>query len=376
MKAIQFGAGNIGRGFIGGLLRKSSYEVVFCDVSKEIIDKINENRSYRIFVKDINRKEEIIDNVRGICANDPNLLNEIASSDILTTAVGVLVLPKISKNIARGIKRKIELGDKKYLNIIACENAVNATEVLKKEIFNHLNESEKEFCNKFIGFVNCSVDRIVPPSGDNSIDVNVEEFYEWNLQKNQILGNLNLLGSNLVDDLYSYVERKLFTLNTGHTITAYLGFIKGYKTIYESINDKFIYENVKEAMIESGEGLVEKHGFDEEKHLKYIDIIIERFRNPYLLDDVLRVGREPMRKLSKNDRFVKPILTSYSYGKKIDKLCFGAASALKFNTPKDNESLKMQELIKDKGVLDAFKQISEIEETSILDKVVKYFSKI
>lgn len=374
--AIQFGAGNIGRGFIGAVLRKSSYNVLFCDVNREIIDKINEKKGYKLFIKDSESREEIIDNVRGIYADDNNLINEIAQSDIITTAVGVLVLPKISKSIAEGIKNKIKLNDKKYLNIIACENAINATEILKNEVLKHLNDCEKEFCEKFVGFANCSVDRIVPPCDVNSIDVFVEEFYEWNVQKDQVLGNLNIDGMNLVDNLSSYIERKLFTLNTGHTMTAYLGFLKGYETIYDSINDKFIYDNVKEAMIESGEGLIQKYSFNRESHLNYIDKIINRFKNPHLIDNVLRVGREPMRKLSKDDRFVKPILTAYNYGKKIEKLCLGAACALKFNSPKDDSSLKMQEIINEKGVLNAFREISGISEEEILNKVVKYFNEI
>ena len=138
--AIQFGAGNIGRGFIGAVLRKSSYNVLFCDVNREIIDKINEKKGYKLFIKDSESREEIIDNVRGIYADDNNLINEIAQSDIITTAVGVLVLPKISKSIAEGIKNKIKLNDKKYLNIIACENAINATEILKNEV---LKEEKK-----------------------------------------------------------------------------------------------------------------------------------------------------------------------------------------------------------------------------------------
>ncbi len=61
---------------------------------------------------------------------------------------------------------------------------------------------------------------------------------------------------NLADNLMAYIERKLFTLNTGHAITAYIGYLKGYKTIEESIKDKFICDIVKSAMVESGEGLI------------------------------------------------------------------------------------------------------------------------
>ena len=49
-KAVQFGAGSIGRGFIGALLSQSGYQVVFADVAEAIIDKINEDRIYNAFM--------------------------------------------------------------------------------------------------------------------------------------------------------------------------------------------------------------------------------------------------------------------------------------------------------------------------------------
>lgn len=374
-KAIQFGAGNIGRGFIGALLAKSSrYEVLFCDVNDEVIRKINESKKYKVLIHDINSREELIENVSGINFSDEKLILEISNCDVITTAVGVSILPRIANTISLGIKSRVQNNFNSPLNIIACENAVNATEILKNEVFKYLNGEEKAFCELNVGFVNCSVDRIVPPIKNDSIDVVVEDFFEWNVQKDQICGELNIFGMNLVDDLVSYVERKLFTLNTGHSMTAYLGHLKGYKTIFESINDKFIFENVKECMIESGNGLIRKYSFNKEEHLNYINKIIERFKNPYLEDDVLRVGREPMRKLSLNDRFVKPILTCYEFEEKIDKLCFGASCALKFFSPNDENSILMKKIIEEKGVVQALKEISGITEIEILNKIIDNYN--
>lgn len=373
-KAIQFGAGNIGRGFIGALLSKSSYKVLFCDVNDELINKINQNKKYKVLIHDINKREELIENVRGINSLDKKLISEMLNCNLITTAVGVPILPRIANTIALGIKNRIANNLNSPLNIIACENAVNATEILKNEILKYLNDEEKEFCENNVGFVNCSVDRIVPPIKNNSVDVVVEDFYEWNVQKNQIHGELNIFGMNLVDDLVSYVERKMFTLNTGHSMTAYLGYLKGYKTIFESINDEFIFENVRECMMESGSGLIRKYFFDRETHLNYINKIIERFKNPYLEDEVLRVGRDPMRKLSLNDRFVKPILTCYEFGEKIDKLCFGVSCALKFFSPNDESSVLMQKIINENGILRALKEISGITENEILNKIIDNYS--
>jgi len=45
-KMIQFGAGNIGRSFIGQLFSRSGYEVVFVDINKELIKEVNKKRVF------------------------------------------------------------------------------------------------------------------------------------------------------------------------------------------------------------------------------------------------------------------------------------------------------------------------------------------
>ena len=119
-KAIQFGAGNIGRGFIGGLLSKAGYHVVFADVNQEIIDKINEDKKYTIFVKDVESSEIVITDISGVNSTKPELIDEVKEAEIITTAVGVRILPIIAPSIAEGIKARKENGSEEYLNIIAC----------------------------------------------------------------------------------------------------------------------------------------------------------------------------------------------------------------------------------------------------------------
>ena len=231
---------------------------------------------------------------------------------------------------------------------------------------------------EYIGFPNCSVDRIVPPcTNENPLDVTVENFYEWNVEVSKIKGEIPQIdGMNLVDDLIAYVERKLFTLNTGHAITAYLGYINGYKTVDESIKDGEIAAIVKAAMQESGQGLVRKHGLDLDAHYKYIDKILNRFKNPYLNDDVKRVGREPLRKLSAKDRLINPLVTAQSYGISVDNLITGVGAALHYDNPDDAQSVELQETIKDLGVKEAVKKISQIEDKELLDNIEGAYQKL
>ena len=378
-KAIQFGAGNIGRGFIGALLSKAGYHVVFADVNKEIIEKINEDKFYTIHVMDVECTEEKIENISGVISTSDDILKEIVEAEIITTAVGPVVLPRIAPTLAKGIQLRKESGLKSFLNIIACENAIKASSQLEEEVKKYLNEEEVEYLEEFVGFPNCSVDRIVPPvKSENILDVVVERFYEWNVEEKAFKGSIPQIdGMNLADNLMAYIERKLFTLNTGHAITAYFGYLKGYNTIDESIKDEVIYDFVKKAMIESGQGLIAKYNFDEEAHLKYIDKIIGRFKNPYLKDDVARVGREPLRKLNENDRLIKPLITARGFNIKTDSLLLGVGAALHYDNKEDAQSRELQSLIQEKGIRGSIAEISKIsEDTDVLDKIEKYYDEV
>ena len=378
-KAIQFGAGNIGRGFIGALLSKAGYHVVFADVNTEIINKINSDKKYTIHVMDTICSEEEISNISGVISTSDEIYKEIVEAEIITTAVGPVVLPRIAPTIAKGIALRKEKGIKTYLNIIACENAIKASSQLEEEVKKYLNEEEIEYLKEFVGFPNCSVDRIVPPvKSENILDVVVENYYEWNVEKSAFKGEIpKIEGMNLVDNLMAYIERKLFTLNTGHAITAYFGYLKGYETIEESIKDEVIYGFVKNAMIESGKGLIAKYNFDEEAHYKYIDKIIDRFKNPYLKDDVARVGREPLRKLNENDRLIKPLITARGFNINTDNLLLGVGAALHYDNKEDAQSVQLQSLINEKGIKASLAEISKISgDTDVLDKIEKYYDEV
>ena len=378
-QAIQFGAGNIGRGFIGAVLEQAGYHVVFADVNQTVIDKINEDKRYTVHIMDVECRDLVIENISAVNSTTDAVVGEIVKSDILTTAVVVGILPRIAPAIARGIVARMEAGIEEPLNIIACENAVRASSQLREHVTALLTDEQKEYCGKWVGFPDCSVDRIVPPvRSENPIDVVVEAYYEWNVEQKAFVGGApHIEGMNLADNLTAYIERKLFTLNTGHAITAYLGSLRGIPTIDKSIADEQISAIVRGAMQESGLGLIHKFGFDHDAHFKYIEKIIGRFRNPYLNDDVTRVGREPLRKLSASDRLIKPLLTAREYEVETPNLLLGIGAALRYDNPEDAQSVKMQAEIAEKGIRSAAAGFTGLnEDNPVLDEIVKAYESV
>ena len=277
-KAIQFGAGNIGRGFIGAVLEQAGYHVVFADVNEQVVARINSDRAYTVQIMDTVCEQMRITDISAMDSRSPELAAQIAGAELVTTAVGLTVLPRIAGAIAAGIAARRDAGVTEPLNVIACENGVRATTQLREAVLKHLDEAQRDWCEQYVGFPDCSVDRIVPPvKSENPIDVVVERFFEWNVERAAFKGAVpEIPGMNPADNLIAYIERKLFTLNTGHAITAYLGRMKGYMTICQSISDEHIHTIVKAAMRESGRGLVALYGFDRDAHFAYIDKIMAK----------------------------------------------------------------------------------------------------
>ncbi|WP_151733594.1 mannitol-1-phosphate 5-dehydrogenase [Paenibacillus tengchongensis] len=352
-KAVHFGAGNIGRGFIGLLLSHSGYQVVFADVNEKVVGELRERGEYPVTLASEGAETVIVGNVTALssAAQAEELVDAIAAADLVTTAVGVTVLKFIAGAVAEGIKKRLASSEAP-LHVIACENAIGGSAQLKELVYAQLDEATREKADRIVAFPNAAVDRIVPlQQHEDPLKVVVEPFYEWVVDASQMLpGYEPVEGVHYVENLEPYIERKLFTVNTGHCSAAYLGYLEGYETIQQAMADESVTAKVREVLEETGAMLVKKHGFDAGEHGKYIDKILERFRNPALTDEVSRVGRSPIRKLSPNDRLVSPALQAWKLGLSYDALARSMAAALLFKAEGDPEVDELQAALNITGV--------------------------
>lgn len=372
MLAVHFGAGNIGRGFIGNLLYHSGYETCFVDVNSEIVDLLNERKEYRVVLADPSQEEAVIKNVRAINSkfNPEQVVEAIAEADLLTTAIGPNILPFIAGLIAEGLRRRLEISGQP-LNIIACENMIGGTTLLKEKVYEKLTAEEKLVFDQRFGFPDAAVDRIVPNQvNEDKLMVKVEPFYEWVVEETKLVGEKPAIeGITYVPDLIPYIERKLFTVNTGHALAAYLGYYYGIETINNAMDNAQISGMVEGALRESGEFLVKKYGFAADAHANYINKIIQRFSNPFITDEVTRVGRSPIRKLGPNDRLVSPA-RQYAdlLGNEPAFLQKGIAVALLYDFHGDEEAIQVQKRIHEQGIEASLQEYTSLEKSSSLFK--------
>lgn len=369
MKAVHFGAGNIGRGFVGELLHESGYEVVFADVADALIDALDAADSYRVTEIGEGGKTTVVTDFRAINSrtDEARLVDEISTADVVTTAVGPRILPFVAPVIARGIERRIEIGqdaiDGGRIAVFACENAINATSLLEAEVRAALPEADADRLDAVVAFANTAIDRIVPAQApDAGLDVVLEPFFEWVIDRTPFGDEPpQIIGVHWVDDLAPFIERKLFTVNTGHATAAYHGFAKGIRSITDAITDPGIRAEVEAAIGETRSLLVAKFGLDEAEQAAYGAKIVTRLSNPELPDTVERVGRGPLRKLSREERFIGPAAQLAERGLPRDALLRSIADALRFDVPDDAESVELQRILREEEPDGAVTVITGIE---------------
>ena len=348
MKAIHFGAGNIGRGFVGLLLHDAGYEVVFADVNAALIDALHAAPSYTVHEVGEQSHERVVDNFRAINSetDEARLIEEIATAEVVTTAVGPNVLRFVAPVIAAGLDRRAHTLPP--LAVIACENAINATDRLAEHVRDSLAPADWERLRGRAVFANTAVDRIVPSqAADAGINVTVETFYEWVIEARAFAGAPPVIPAAIfVDDLRPYIERKLFTVNTGHATIAYLGFAAGLSRISDALANPAVADAARRVLEETSALLVARHGLDEAEQAAYREKILTRFANPFLPDTVERVGREPLRKLSRRERFIGPAAEIAEAGTRPVALLEAIAAALAFDQPDDAQSVELRRLLR------------------------------
>ena len=373
--AVHFGAGKIGRGFIAELLHDSGYEVIFGDVVDELIDLVNKNHEYPLFLIDHNYEEKIIDHVSAYSniKNEEKLIDAMVDAEIITTSVMATNLPKVAPLITMGLKKRLEQGKGKVI-VMACENAIMGTDILKNAMIETKILTEEQI--DAIGvFPNTAVDRMVFGGVHNGKEgIEIGDAFELVIEKNKLIDPKSepIKGAEYVDDLMMYLQRKIYIINCGHAIAGYYGqVLKGYEIVQDSLRDPELLPQIREAMLESASALEKKYGFTHESLVEYMEtMMVKRFTTPGVVDPISRVSREPIRKISPNDRIMGPANNCEEYGLDNTYLLKGVACALKYKSEGDIQAEELQSYIADNGVEAAIVKYTGAQKNSRMYNVI------
>lgn len=357
-KLVLFGAGKIGRSFIGQIFSRAGYEVVFIDVDERVISELNRRHQYRVMIKsDDGDSEILVSNVRGVlAANEREVAAEIASCDIAATAVGPMALPKVCALIAKGLELRYKKIPDYPLDIILAENLRDAASLVRAEISKNLSKDID--LGNFLGLVETSIGKMVPImpaqlSENDPLLVYAEPYNTLILDKKGFKNPLpSVLELAPKENMPAWVDRKSFIHNLGHAAAAYYGFSRYPELIYlhEVMVKPDVYKTTRDTMLQSADILMRHYPgeFTIESLSEHIDDLLHRFSNKALGDTVYRVGQDLYRKLSPEDRLVAPLKLAIKYRMPYDKIFNIIASALVFSAvdehgKRSNSDLKFSE---------------------------------
>lgn len=350
MKLVQFGAGNIGRSFLGQLFSRAGWEVVFVDVNPGLLERLNERRSYDVVIKREGRPDERrrIEGVRAVDGRDAAAVaEELASADLAATSVGKAALPKILPVIARGLAlRRARRGDVP-LDLIIAENARGADELFREVLSAELGPGYP--LEALVGLVETSIGKMVPimraaDLAEDPLQVFAEEYEDLILDGRGFRGPAPAVpGLHPVADIQAYVDRKLFVHNLGHATAAYLGCraAPAAELLADALAIPGVEEGARAAMAEAADALAAEYpaAYGRADLEAHIEDLLFRFKNRALGDTVHRVGRDLYRKLDREDRIVGAMLLCARRGLPMAAIARSYRAALDFAAPDENGAL-------------------------------------
>jgi len=360
MRAVVFGAGRIGCGLVGRLLRQAGHEVIFVCRSPDLARHLQRVGRYQVrLVWGPDSDEHVVDGIEAVAAHRSNqVLAEVAAADLVATAVGAGNLAAVAPIIAAGLARKDTTA-----NVIAFENLLDAGGYLADRVAAAMREAPQALEHGFSGGLvyGAISQRLGDPNGHRPLTFVGEPGSTFVVDGRYLRPCLpQLEGMIVAHDYPAWVRRKLYTYSAGHAATAYLGHLKGYHYIHTAIRDPEIRWAVVEAMTEGQQGLAACHGRSFAGGPQDLAAIVARFENAGLNDPIERVGRDPRRKLRVGDRLMGAAHLAEEAGVRPEKLALAAAAALLFS-PTDPAAGDLQRDIATTGLASALEHSCGID---------------
>lgn len=372
-KLVLFGAGKIGRSFIGQLFSAGGFEVVFVDVYKPVIDELNRRGEYKIFIKSEFSSVIPVKNARGIFAGDDTaVISEICETDLVATAVGQNGLPGVFPLLAKGLKNRYQKYPDKPLDIILAENLRNAATYFETELTKFLPPAYP--FQQLVGLVETSIGKMVPimtqkDMEEDPLQVFAEPYNTLITDKKAFKNPIpEIAGLEPKENIQAWVDRKLFVHNLGHAASAYLGYRYNPRFVYlwEALEVPEILAEVKATMEQAANALLKRYreDFSTASLNEHISDLIRRFQNRVLGDTVFRVGCDLPRKLGPNDRLVGAIRLAQERNVPYDKILHALVCGCRFSAKNENGKMHPHD--------ESFYQLYQTGLRNVLSKICKF----
>ncbi|MHC5068195.1 MAG: mannitol dehydrogenase family protein [Planctomycetota bacterium] len=367
---VIFGAGNIGRGFLAPLFSAGGWSVTFVDVDARLVADCNERGCYVVSeVMNDDEVNRVVSPVRAIDAADQEaVVAALRSCTLVATAVGVAALPHLGPPLAAGLMDR----GQRPLDVLVCENGLRATDDLRAAISEHVPD---RVALSRLGCVRTSIGRMVPaPRPDADFwSIRVEPYARLPLDAAGFCGSppQGVPGLEVVDDFDLVARQKLLLHNMTHAHLAYSGAVRGYQTIVECMDDDHLVREVCQAAAEILGALVTKHGpLAWSSSGDLMTSLLRRYRNRALGDTVGRVARNPLRKLSGDDRLVGAARLCCAHGVAPRSLARGILRACQYHPAPDDPDGDRWNYLRQRGWRGLLAEVAELRDDEPLAKLL------
>ena len=368
-KIVIFGAGATGLGHVGLLAWQAGFEIVFVDKKPALVDALKDRGQYTVKLYGEHCQEIVVAGYRAYHALDrAAIAEEISDAALVLTAVFDQNLSDVAETVALGISACVRNRRTAPLNCIACENMMDSSTVLGKHVRKLLTGPDLAWCEEHVGFPDCMISRVVPRPELDPLVIIAENYNEWTARAEAFCGDkpAALSALELVDNQSARLERKLFIHNGGHATCGYFGFHRGHKYIHEAIADPHVAECVLGALDELGVVVEHKWGFSHESVDAYKQDLCRRGAVPEMRDEILRVVRDPIRKLSPRERLVAPSNLAIEYALSRKYIVKAIVAALRYHHPQDPQSVRLVKQLAERGRSQVLKDVCGIARDSPL----------
>ena len=376
-KALIFGAGKIGRGFIAHLLHVSDYSVSFVDVQETVINHMREYKAYPVNILGAEDKNATIPvEAAWLLSDMDEVSGAVAESDIIFASVGGQNLALLGPVLAKGLEKRFSENPEADLNIVVCENYHKPAQIVRNAVLERLEPRYHDAFNEHVGIAETQIQRsVIEPTEEmvreHPLSLKAQDWWVLPVDADALKKPLpEVTGMKFIENFANALQRKLFTYNATNAVVCYLGYLKGHELLADAALDEEIIGITHRSWNESNPAIVKLLGYTDDEQKEFAEAAMGKYQKREIVDPIERNARDPLRKLGRNDRLVGPACMAMEAGINPEVYAYVIAAALYYDHPDDPRAQTLQQMIREKGVAAVLETVCGLPAGNELHKMI------
>ena len=331
-RAVMFGAGKVGRGFLCQLLSHSGWSVVLVDAYRPSVDAlVAAGCRWTVHNLATGQEEEIsAEAVLHLEDDSDRVVSALSEADLVLTSMGANNLVPWAASVRKALCQRLR--SKGALDIVLAENHPRPAAAVREALEEGASTEDADLMREMLGVAQAQVLRsfIEPTPEQGPLAVQVQDHWYLPLDRDALVTDLDMWGAKPLPNFERELTRKLFTYNCVNAVVCYVGEQLGLEWLAEAANNESVAEVAMAAGEESSAALVAEYAFDVEDQQLWCRRAMAKYQDTAIRDPIERNARDPVRKLSRYDRLMGPTYLCLKHGLPCENLAVGVAAALRY----------------------------------------------